>query len=156
VAAISDIVAYTEVYNESVYLMTIDLKVAFYRISHSYLYTIQREYGFSEEFCKRIQGLCASETFMLSINGNRSQPIQIQSSVRQGCPLSMTLIVLCINPLLNTLEKKLTGVKLGGRGTKMTVIILCGRCDDCNIEAGRHTYRPRHTKNIRKSDWGKN
>jgi hypothetical protein len=72
VVAIRDIVAYTEVYNESVCLMTVDFKAAFYRISHSYLYTIQREYGFSEEFCKRIQELCASATSMFNINGNRS------------------------------------------------------------------------------------
>ena len=54
VAAIRDIVAYTEVYNEPVCLLTIDFKEAFDRISHSYLYTILREYGFTEEFCKRI------------------------------------------------------------------------------------------------------
>ena len=40
VAAIRDIVAYTEVHNESVCLLTIDFKEAFDRISHSYLYTI--------------------------------------------------------------------------------------------------------------------
>jgi len=34
----------------------------------------------------------------------------------------MTPFVLCLNPLLNALEKKLTGVKIGGIGTKTTVI----------------------------------
>jgi len=34
----------------------------------------------------------------------------------------MTLFVLCLNPLLSALEKKLTDVKIGGRGTKTTVI----------------------------------
>jgi hypothetical protein len=72
VASIRDIIAYTEVYNESVCLLTINFKEAFDRISHSYLNAILREYGFSEEFCKRIQGLYAKATSMLNINGNRS------------------------------------------------------------------------------------
>jgi hypothetical protein len=105
VAAIRDIVAYTEVNNVSVCLLTIEFKEASDRIPHSYLNTILREYGFSEELCKRIQGLCTNATSMLNINGNRSQPIQIQSSVRQGCPLSMSLFVLCLNPLLSALER---------------------------------------------------
>ena len=153
-AAICDIVAYTEVYNESVCLLTIDFKEAFDRISHSYLYTILREYGFSEEFCKQIQGLYANVTSTLNINGNRSQLIPIQSSVRQGCPLSMTLFALCLNPLLNTLEKKLTGVKIGRRGTKTMVITYA---DDVTIVVSKPEDIPIvHTKKIRKSNWGKN
>ena len=121
VAAICNIVAYTEVYKGSLCLLTIDFKEAFDRISHSCLYTILREFGFSEEFCKRIQGLYANVTSTLNINVNRSQPIPIQSSVRQGCPLSMSLFVSCLNPLLNPLQKKLTCVEIGGRGPKRTV-----------------------------------
>jgi len=36
--------------------------------------------------------------------------------------MSTTLFALCLNPLFNALEKKLTGVKIGRRGTKTTVI----------------------------------
>jgi hypothetical protein len=43
VAAIRDIVAYTELYNESVCLLAINFKEAFDRISHPYLHTILRE-----------------------------------------------------------------------------------------------------------------
>jgi len=89
-----------------------------------------REYGFSEGFCKRIQGLYANATSTFNINGNMFQPIPIQNSVRQGCLLIMTLFVLCLNPLLNALEKKPTGVKIGGRGTKTTVIAYA---DDVTI-----------------------
>ena len=128
--AIRDIVAYTEVHNESVCRLTIDFREAFDRISHSYLYTIQREYGLSEEFCKRIQGLYANASSMLNINGNRSQPIPTQSSVRLRCPLSMALFVLCLKVLLNALEKKLTGAKIGGIGTKTTIIAYA---DDVTI-----------------------
>jgi hypothetical protein len=42
----------------------------------------------------------------------------------------MSLFELCINPLLNALEKKLTGVKIGRGGTKTTVIAYA---DDVTI-----------------------
>ena len=42
----------------------------------------------------------------------------------------MSLFVLCINPLLKALEKKLTGVKIGRRETKTTVIAYA---DDVTI-----------------------
>ena len=48
VASMRDIIAYTEVCNESVCLLTIDFKEAFDRISHYNLNAILREYGYSE------------------------------------------------------------------------------------------------------------
>jgi hypothetical protein len=79
VAAIRDIISYTEVYNGSVCLLTIDFKDAFDRISKSSSYAILREYGFSEEFRTRIQRVCANATATLNINGNKSQRLPIQS-----------------------------------------------------------------------------
>jgi hypothetical protein len=42
----------------------------------------------------------------------------------------MTLFVICLNPLPSALEKKLTGIKIGRRGTKTTVIAYA---DDVTI-----------------------
>jgi len=58
----------------------------------------------------------------LIVNGERSRPIPILSSVRQGFPLSMSLYILFLNPLLNSLEKKLAGIKIGPRGTRTSII----------------------------------
>jgi len=74
--------------------------------------------------------LYTNATSTLSTNGNKSKPISIKSSVRQRCPLSMTLFVLCIDPLLNALDKILTGVRVGGRETKTTIIAYA---DDVTI-----------------------
>ena len=47
------------------------------------------------------------------INGTLAGPIPIQSSVRQGCQLSVILYALCLHPHFRTLEENLPGIKLG-------------------------------------------
>ena len=96
VAAIRDTTAYTEVHKASVCLLTLDVKEAFDRISHDYLNAIVCEYGFSVDFCMRLQKIDANATSRLTIKGERFQPIPIQRSVRQGCPTSMSLFVLLL------------------------------------------------------------
>jgi hypothetical protein len=122
VAAVRDIVASTEVHNVSVCLLTLDFKEVFDRISHDYLQAILREYGFSEKFCTRLQRIYNNAMWTLILNGEISRPIPILSSVRQGCSLIMSLYILCPNPLLSALEKKLAGIKFGPRGTRTSII----------------------------------
>jgi hypothetical protein len=55
------------------------------------------------------------------MNGYTSGPIPIKCSVRQGCPLSTQLFAICLDPLLCTLEKTLTGIRIGSNNNKTTV-----------------------------------
>ena len=61
-------------------------------------------------------------TSSIQINGHISTPIQIQCGVRQGCPISMTLFALCVNPLLHHLDQQLQGIRARGRQNKTTVV----------------------------------
>jgi hypothetical protein len=122
VASVRDIVAYSEVTKVPMCLLTIDCKEAFDRISHEYLFVVLTAYGFSERFRNRLQKICGNATSTLHMNGYRSRKIRIDSSVRQGCPLSMTLFTLCINPLIVALDKKLAGVRMGKSSTKSKVL----------------------------------
>ena len=67
-------------------------------------------------------GLYKNAVSEVQIYGFRSNPIPIRSSIRQGCPLSMQLYTLCINPLLHKLDQKLAGVRIG-RGRAKTVTV---------------------------------
>jgi len=59
-----------------------------------------------------------------------STPIPIQCGVRQGCPLSMILFVLCLNPLSYYLDERLQGLRAHGTQRKTTVIAYA---DDVSI-----------------------
>ena len=65
----------------------------------------------------------ANATSVIQVNGHISTPIPIQCGVRQGCPLSMILFVLCLNPLLYYLDERLQGLRAHRTQPKTTVIV---------------------------------
>jgi len=131
-ATIRDAVAYAEVTGARLCLLSIDFKEAFDKISHEYLFAILREHGFSEHFLRRIRNVLVCDKAISSVqkNGFRSKPIPIKSSVRQGCLLSMLLYAICLNPLLSTLDKHPTGLRIGRDGARTSVIAYA---DDVTI-----------------------
>ena len=66
--------------------------------------------------------LYAATESSLQINGYAKRAFPINSSVRQGCPLSMMLFALALNSLLVILDDRLTGVTLGPIFSKFTGI----------------------------------
>src|SRR5258705_9379520 len=54
---------------------------------------------------------------ILYINNRLTDEIEINRSVRQGCPLSMLLFVLCLEPLLRSInnDKNVKGFQALGR-----------------------------------------
>jgi hypothetical protein len=122
VAAVRDILAFAEVTQMQMCILTKDFKEVFDRISHEYLFGVLQACGYSDRFMNRIRRIYGNATSTLHLNGCRSRNIRIDSSVRKGCPLSMTLFTLCINSLLVALDKKLAGVRSGTLGTKTVVL----------------------------------
>jgi len=121
-ATISDVIAHAETTNSPLCVISLDFHSAFDRISHRYLEGTLRAYGFDDLFVRRIMGLYRNATSEVQINGFRSNCFPIYSSMRQGCPLSMQLYAICINPLLQTLEQVLTGIRVG-RGKPGTATV---------------------------------
>jgi len=129
-ATIRDAVAYAEVSGTPLCILSIDFTEAFDRISHAYLFELLRKHGFSERFRQRLRNIYSNATSAIQINGFRSKPIPINCAVRQGCPLSMVLYAFCLNPLLCTLDKHLTGLSMGRRHVRTSVIAYA---DDVTI-----------------------
>jgi len=115
VATVRDAVVYAEMVNAPLCVLSLDFKEALHKISHKYLFTILQSYGFSDALLRCIENMYTNATSVVHINGHISGPILIQSSIRQGCPLSMALFALCLNPLLYRLDQTLSGLRIHQR-----------------------------------------
>jgi len=97
VAAVREVVANAKVKKTQLCIVCIDLSEVFGKISHTYLLAKFKAHGFNEWFQQRIMGMYDKVASEVQINGFRSSPIPINSSIRQGCPLSTQLFALCLN-----------------------------------------------------------
>jgi hypothetical protein len=122
VSVICDVIANAEVTRTLICVLSLDFWHAFDRMSHHYLLQILTESGISQWFIDCIHALYEHATASVQINGALAGPIPIQSTIRQGCPLSMALYTLSPHPLSRTQEGKLTGVKLGRRRHSISVV----------------------------------
>jgi len=127
--------------------MSVDFSAAFDKISHTYRLEVLKAHGFRERFQRRIMRLYEKSASMVQIYGFRSSLIPINSSVRQGCSLSMQLFTLCLNPLLQTLERGLTAIQIGRRHKTAVIayaddvtIILTTPGDVRRLQETLHTY----------------
>ena len=129
-ANVREAIAQAEVKRVPLCVLSLDFQEAFDRISHQYLFTFLRSYGFSDWFVERIKCMHEEAASSIQINGHVSGPIPIHSSVRQGCPMSMLLFALCVDPLLRILDQKLPGIQIGKRARKTVVV---AHADDVTI-----------------------
>jgi exonuclease III len=161
-ATVRDAIAYAETMQTPLCVVTLDFKQAFDRISHTYLMAVMRNYDFDEGFIECISMMYDNATSVVQINGHLSQPIPIQSGVRQGCPLSMLLFALCINPLLCYLDDHLTGIRVQRSQRKTTVvayaddvtILVASQADVATIREAINCYEKATgaTLNVKKSN----
>jgi len=127
---VRDAIAYSETSGSPLCVLTLEFQHVFDRISHHHLYQILHRYGISEWFIERLHALYENATASVQINGTLAGPIPIQNAVRQGCPLGMILYVLCLHPLLRTLEDNLPGIRLG-RSTRSPPVVATA--DDVTV-----------------------
>jgi len=130
VAAIRDVVAYSEVTRKPMCIVSIYFSAALDKISHEYLQEILGAHAFNVTFIQRIMRLYETASSEIQINGFRSNLIPIKTSIRQGCPLSMLLFVMCLNSLIQSLDKNLSGVKIGRQRAPTSVVAYA---DDVTI-----------------------
>ena len=109
----------------------IDQEKAFDRISHTFLFKTLKRFGFGENLIKWIKIIYKDVTSRVKVNGFLTKPIEIQRGVRQGCPLSALLYVICSEVLTINIRKdaNIKGYRLRN-GMEHKVAIYA---DDLNV-----------------------
>ena len=104
----------------------LDLEKAFDRINHAYLKAVMEAFGFGPKIRAWIDVLHKDCVSRVVINGNSTAPFKVESGVRQGCPLSVVLFILAMEPLACALrqDQSIKGLQVpgsSGREAKLTL-----------------------------------
>jgi hypothetical protein len=86
-------------------LISLDAKKAFDSVSHDYIETTLKEYGFGEKFILSFKTLYKDLTSRILVNGFKGESFKIERGVKQGDALSCAIFIICIDPLLRNLNK---------------------------------------------------
>jgi hypothetical protein len=103
-------------------IVPLDFQETFDNISHSYPFMFLQTHGFITQIRRYVHEMYTKVTSSMKINGHTSSLIPIKCGIRQGCPLSMQLFMICLDPLLANLENVMTGVHTGRRPVNNTVL----------------------------------
>lgn len=130
---IRDTICYARDRNIRLVVLNLDFEKAFDRVSHQYLFRVLQKMGFPERFISWVGLLYRGISSRFLVNGHLTKAVDINCGVRQGCPLSALLYVVCIEPLAQILrrDKRINGVGIPGSGGLTTKCILY--MDDINI-----------------------
>jgi len=130
VAKIRNTITIAELTNEPMYIVSLDFKTAFDRVSHQYLIRIMEKQGFSEAFTTCLRTLFLETKSAVNINGYITRYIPISHSIRQGCPLSSILYAIYLDPLLHPIHQALIRNDTPSRKRRTTII---ANADDVTI-----------------------
>lgn len=100
---IRDEIGETRRTGQSGLVIACDLSNAFDRVSHSFLIKTLSRMGINHDFIDFLKTTMRLSKSRIALNGQLSEPIAINRSVRQGDPLSMALFVLYLQPLIDNL-----------------------------------------------------
>jgi hypothetical protein len=95
---------YCENKNLDSVLISLDAKKAFDSVDHKYIEETLRAYGFGNGFIKIFKTLYRDIRARILVNGFQSESLKIERGVKQGDPLSCTIFIICIDPLLRNIN----------------------------------------------------
>jgi hypothetical protein len=113
-----DIMDYTKTNNEAGILLFLDFQKAFDSLDWNFIEKCLKRFGFKDGFCTWIKVIYNDPKAFIKINGFLSSTIELKKGIRQGCPLSALLFIICTEFLslsINT-NPDIKGIQFEGYG----------------------------------------
>ena len=103
-------------------ILQIDFYKAFDTISHEFILSTASKLGIPVTLLNWIRIFLTDSTAQLNLNGYLSDPISVKCGIRQGCPLSMLLFLIGIEPLTKKIlaSSKIQGISIGTSSLKVS------------------------------------
>ena len=90
-----DMIDYTNFNNTPGFMLLADIEKAFDKLEWSYMFQVLKFFNFGESFMKWIRVIYTDIYSCVINNGHASEFFNITRGIRQGCPLSPLLFVIC-------------------------------------------------------------
>lgn len=109
-------------------IATLDFKKAFDRVSRNVIWKTMAKLGIPESFVRMLQILYEDVQAVVDTGVKSTRVIKCSSSIRQGCPLSVPLFLVYIDPLLKMLSNRIQGIE-----TFRSTAKVAGFIDDITV-----------------------
>ena len=96
---VSDVIDYYDILNKSGILLMLDFQKTFDSLDWNFLFKTLNFFNFGQSFTKWIDVICHKPEACVKNNGYLSDFFDISRGVRQGCPISALLFLLCVEIL---------------------------------------------------------
>ena len=107
---IAQAIEYSCKHKRQAQLFSIDFQKAFDSLEHSYLWEVMKSMNFGEGFIAMIKSLYYRAESTVMNGGVTVGYFPLQRAARQGDPISPTLFVLALEPLLSVLREQIKGI----------------------------------------------
>ena len=126
------IIQYIEENNLNAAFISLDNEKAFDRLEQNFMIKVLEKYNFPQEYITWIKIIYSNIKAKILVNGTFTESIDISRSVRQGCPLSMPLYILSLEPFIHkvTLNSDIKGLKIPNLKNELKIL---AHADDLNI-----------------------
>ncbi len=111
----------------------LDLEKAFDRLNQKYFKEVLSHFGFGPQMRAWIDLIYSDCISRVIVNGHTTEPFQVSSGVRQGCPLSVLLFILSMEPLACAIRKDVSVKGIIVPGSKGKEAKLTMYMDDMTI-----------------------
>lgn len=98
-------------WQNKIYINFIDFKQAFDRVDRERMWDILRRYGLPSKYIRVIKIFYENYTAQIMHNGQLTEPINIDSGVRQGCILSPTIFLILVDWIMKKTTRNKTGIR---------------------------------------------
>ena len=114
---IEDVIEYTRKKNIPGLLLFLDFEKAFDTIEWQFIFKCLEKFGFGPDFIRWIKIIYSNPFAMAKINGYLSSKINIYRGIRQGCPLSALLFIICIEVMILAIKQNnnIKGIEIKGK-----------------------------------------
>ena len=127
---IDDIIVKLNIQRKTALLLLLDFEKAFDSVEWGYMIKILEKFNFGQSFINWVKTCYTNISSTIINNGTTCGFFEITRGVRQGCPLSTTLFILCIELLAQMIRNNddIKGIKFGNRMYKISLFADDATC----------------------------